>query len=117
MRTRLGRRRGPILLRLSPTSTSPIRSGSDDTNFDFDFDFDFASTNTLTYSEAVNDAIRLAMRKDPTVILLGEDVAGGAGVDHLQDDQALGGALGVTKGLVQEFGRSRARYADYGVGL
>src|SRR5205807_8684829 len=40
-------------------------------------------------------------------ILLGEDVAGGAGVDHLQDDEAWGGALGVSKGLVQEFGRER----------
>ena len=64
-------------------------------------------TRTLTYSEAVNEAIRTAMRQDPTVILLGEDVAGGAGVDHLVDDEAWGGALGVTKGLVQEFGRDR----------
>jgi pyruvate dehydrogenase E1 component beta subunit len=47
------------------------------------------------------------MREDPTVILIGEDVAGGAGVDHLIDDEAWGGALGVTKGLVQEFGRDR----------
>ncbi|TGV00157.1 alpha-ketoacid dehydrogenase subunit beta, partial [Mesorhizobium sp. M00.F.Ca.ET.186.01.1.1] len=37
----------------------------------------------------------------------GEDVAGGAQVDHLQDDEAWGGVLGVTKGLVQEFGRER----------
>ena len=65
------------------------------------------ATRTLTYSEAVNEAIRLAMRQDPSVILLGEDVAGGAGVDHLIDDEAWGGALGVTKGLVQEFGRER----------
>ncbi|MBV9282782.1 MAG: alpha-ketoacid dehydrogenase subunit beta, partial [Chloroflexi bacterium] len=43
----------------------------------------------------------------PDVILLGEDIAGGAGVDHLQDDEAWGGALGVTKGLVHEFGRER----------
>jgi pyruvate dehydrogenase E1 component beta subunit len=47
------------------------------------------------------------MREDPTVILIGEDVAGGAGVDHLVNDEAWGGALGVTKGLVQEFGRDR----------
>jgi pyruvate dehydrogenase E1 component beta subunit len=64
-------------------------------------------TGTFTYAEAVNEAIRLAMRSDPNVILLGEDVAGGAGVDHLQDEEAWGGALGVTKGLVQEFGRER----------
>jgi pyruvate/2-oxoglutarate/acetoin dehydrogenase E1 component len=65
------------------------------------------STRTLTYAEAVNEAIRTAMRQDANVILLGEDVAGGAGVDHLADDEAWGGALGVTKGLVQEFGRDR----------
>jgi acetoin:2,6-dichlorophenolindophenol oxidoreductase subunit beta len=64
-------------------------------------------TRTLTYAEAVNEALRTAMRQDPNVILLGEDIAGGAGVDHLQDDEAWGGALGVTKGLVQEFGRER----------
>lgn len=51
--------------------------------------------------------MKLAMRKDEDVILLGEDVAGGAQVDHLQDDEAWGGVLGVTKGLVQEFGRDR----------
>jgi pyruvate dehydrogenase E1 component beta subunit len=66
-----------------------------------------SSTRTLSYSEAVNEAIRTAMRQDPNVILIGEDVAGGAGVDHLADDEAWGGALGVTKGLVQEFGRDR----------
>lgn len=47
------------------------------------------------------------MRADENVILLGEDVAGGAQIDHLQDDEAWGGVLGVTKGLVQEFGRNR----------
>ncbi|KKB73553.1 MULTISPECIES: alpha-ketoacid dehydrogenase subunit beta [Bacillus] len=61
----------------------------------------------LSVSGALNEAIKLAMRKDADVILMGEDVAGGANVDHLQDDEAWGGVLGVTKGLVQEFGRER----------
>jgi acetoin:2,6-dichlorophenolindophenol oxidoreductase subunit beta len=65
------------------------------------------ATRTLTYAEAVNEAIRIAMREDPNVIFLGEDIAGGADVDHLLDDEAWGGALGVTKGIVQEFGRGR----------
>ncbi|WP_394554979.1 alpha-ketoacid dehydrogenase subunit beta [Priestia aryabhattai] len=64
-------------------------------------------TRKLSMSEAINEAMKLAMRKDENVILLGEDVAGGAGIDHLQDDEAWGGVLGVTKGLVQEFGRER----------
>ncbi|HBZ81612.1 MULTISPECIES: alpha-ketoacid dehydrogenase subunit beta [Brevibacillus] len=64
-------------------------------------------TRKISFSAAVNEAMKLAMRADENVILLGEDVAGGAQVDHLQDDEAWGGVLGVTKGLVQEFGRER----------
>ncbi|WP_078410186.1 alpha-ketoacid dehydrogenase subunit beta [Priestia abyssalis] len=62
---------------------------------------------TLSMSAAINEAMKIAMRNDENVILMGEDVAGGAQVDHLQDDEAWGGVLGVTKGLVQEFGRDR----------
>lgn len=62
---------------------------------------------TLSMSGAINEAMKIAMRNDENVILIGEDVAGGAQVDHLQDDEAWGGVLGVTKGLVQEFGRER----------
>jgi len=45
------------------------------------------------------------MRKDENVVLMGEDVAGGAGSNGEQD--AWGGPLGVTKGLLGEFGRER----------
>ncbi|SDH86834.1 alpha-ketoacid dehydrogenase subunit beta [Alteribacillus bidgolensis] len=61
----------------------------------------------LNVSGAINEALKIAMEKDENVILLGEDVAGGAEVDHLQNDEAWGGVLGVTKGLVQQFGRER----------
>jgi acetoin:2,6-dichlorophenolindophenol oxidoreductase subunit beta len=64
-------------------------------------------TRVMTYGEAVNDAMRTVMREDPTVILMGEDVAGGADIDHLINEDAWGGPMGVTKGLVQEFGRNR----------
>ncbi|MDA1477247.1 alpha-ketoacid dehydrogenase subunit beta [Bacillus changyiensis] len=64
-------------------------------------------TRQLSMSGALNEALKLAMKKDDHVILMGEDVAGGADVDHLHDDEAWGGVLGVTKGLVQEFGRER----------
>lgn len=64
-------------------------------------------TRKVSMSAAINEAMKLAMRKDENVILIGEDVAGGAAIDHLQDDEAWGGVLGVTKGLVQEFGRER----------
>lgn len=55
--------------------------------------------------QAINEALRHEMRRDPTVIIIGEDVAGGAGCDGEED--AYGGVLGVTKGLVGEFGRAR----------
>ena len=61
----------------------------------------------MTYAQAINEAIRMEMRRDPRVILMGEDVAGGATIAHLEGDEAWGGVLGVTKGLVQEFGRDR----------
>ncbi|HLI09713.1 MAG TPA: alpha-ketoacid dehydrogenase subunit beta [Ktedonobacteraceae bacterium] len=61
----------------------------------------------LTYAQAINEALRQEMRRDPRVILMGEDVAGGATVTGFEEDDAWGGVLGVTKGLVQEFGRSR----------
>lgn len=64
-------------------------------------------TRMISYSEAINEAMKLAMRRDETVILMGEDVAGGAEVDHLQDEDAWGGVMGVTKDLVTEFGRNR----------
>src|SRR5918997_1930721 len=65
------------------------------------------ATRTMTYQQAITEALRIAMREDPTVILLGEDIAGGAMIDHLVNDDAWGGPMGVTKGLVQEFGRNR----------
>ncbi len=66
-------------------------------------------TRTITFREAVNEAMRLEMRRDPTVILMGEDVAGGASMDHLEgeDKEAWGGVLGVTSGLRPEFGGNR----------
>ncbi len=59
----------------------------------------------ITMRTALNDALRLAMQKDPDVFLLGEDIAGGANAPG--EDDAWGGVFGVTKGLVGEFGRER----------
>jgi pyruvate dehydrogenase E1 component beta subunit len=58
-----------------------------------------------SYRQAINEALRQEMRRDPRVVLLGEDIAGGAGARG--EDDAWGGVLGVTKGLVGEFGRER----------
>ncbi len=58
-----------------------------------------------SFRQAINEALRQEMRRDPRVVLMGEDVAGGAGAPGEQD--AWGGPLGVTKGLLAEFGRER----------
>ncbi|ACB93778.1 alpha-ketoacid dehydrogenase subunit beta [Beijerinckia indica] len=58
-----------------------------------------------SYRQAINEALASEMRRDPTVIVMGEDVAGGAGTKGQQD--AWGGVLGVTKGLITEFGPER----------
>ena len=65
------------------------------------------ASRELTLSQAINEAIRQEMRRDPTVIVIGEDVAGAAGRAHLGLVDAWGGALRATRGLVQEFGPER----------
>src|ERR1700739_866613 len=51
----------------------------------------------LSYREAVRDALAQAMRADEDVFLMGEDIA------------EMGGAMGVTQGLLDEFGSERVR--------
>ena len=45
------------------------------------------------------------MRRDPAIFLIGEDIAGGTGGEG--EDDAWGGVMGVTKGLLGEFGANR----------
>src|ERR1700729_798991 len=56
---------------------------------------------TITYREAINEALVQEMERDESVIVLGEDNAGGEGAPGDQD--AWGGVLGVTKGLYHRF--------------
>lgn len=58
-----------------------------------------------SFRQAINEALAQEMRRDPTVVVIGEDVAGGMGAPG--EDDAWGGPLGVTKGLLPEFGRER----------
>jgi pyruvate dehydrogenase E1 component beta subunit len=58
-----------------------------------------------SYRQAINEAIREEMRRDPRVILVGEDVAGGAGGSGSND--AWGGPMATSKGLIGEFGPQR----------
>ena len=61
----------------------------------------------IPFSMAINEALRLAMAKDPAVILVGVDIAGGAGREDQGIEEAWGGILGATKGLYKEFGPQR----------
>ena len=55
----------------------------------------------ISYQQAINEALAQEMRRDPSVFIMGEDVAGGAGAPGEND--AWGGGLGVTKGLYHQF--------------
>lgn len=54
-------------------------------------------TRTMTYAEAIREAMAQAMEQDPRVFLMGEDVG------------IYGGAFGVTNDLYQRFGTDRVR--------
>jgi len=56
-----------------------------------------ADVRELTYLEAIREALTQEMRRDPNVFLLGEDIG------------VYGGAFGVTRGMLEEFGPERVR--------
>ena len=53
------------------------------------------AANEVTYLEAISDALRYEMARDPSVLCIGEDIG------------AFGGAFKVTDGFVEEFGAER----------
>jgi len=57
---------------------------------------------TISYQQAIGEALDQEMARDETVVIMGEDVAGGAGAPG--EDDAWGGVLGVTKGLYGKYG-------------
>jgi acetoin:2,6-dichlorophenolindophenol oxidoreductase subunit beta len=63
---------------------------------------------SLTMVNAVGEAMRQAMEADPTVIVLGEDVVGGAGRGGAKEN-SMGGSFGATKSLYPLFGANRVR--------
>lgn len=60
----------------------------------------------LSMRDAVNQALHQEMARDPRVIVLGEDVSGGAGGTS-GEREASGGIFGVTKGLLPKYGADR----------
>jgi pyruvate dehydrogenase E1 component beta subunit len=67
-----------------------------------------AAGRTVSMTDALGEAMRQAMEADPTVIVMGEDVAGGAGRGG-DKENAMGGSFGVTKSLYPLFGPRRVR--------
>lgn len=65
------------------------------------------TTRTLRYREAINEALHQEMERDPSIIIMGEEMAGGAGKEHLGIVDAWGGPFKTTVGLIQKFGRER----------
>ena len=62
-----------------------------------------------TIRQAIRETLFFEMRRDPRVIVLGEDIVGGTGTEGELD--CWGGPFGITKGLIAEFGPERVRDA------
>ncbi len=58
-----------------------------------------------SFRQAISEAMRLEMRRDDSVVVMGEDIVGGTGASGEYD--AWGGPFGTTKGFVGEFGAER----------
>jgi pyruvate/2-oxoglutarate/acetoin dehydrogenase E1 component len=67
------------------------------------------SERQIQYKDALIESLSQEMQRDPTVFVMGEDIAGGAGRAHLGITEAWGGPFGLTKGLIQQFGSARVR--------
>src|SRR5690242_8581271 len=83
-----GRCRRSSMRRSSSRRTAPTRSPRTPSR---------TSMPELSYREAVRDALSRAMREDDDVFVMGEDIA------------EMGGSMGVTQGMVDEFGPERVR--------
>ena len=68
-----------------------------------------ATDRQLRYREAINEALMQEMERDPDIIIMGEEIAGGAGREHLGIQDAWGGACKITVGLIQKFGSNRVK--------
>ena len=81
----------PIRRRLRRSTTSLLRELQPMNNL-------LQTTRRMGMAEALRDAMRIAMRSDPRVFLIGEDIGVPGG---------FGGGFTVTLGLAEEFGRER----------
>ena len=75
----------------------------------------------ISMKQALNEALDQEMARDPTVIVMGEDIVGGAGAAG--ERGARGGVVGGTKGLYAQYGdrlmdkpRSESAYVGAALG-
>ena len=59
----------------------------------------------MSMRDALNETLHQEMARDQKIIILGEDVAGGAG--GTGEEEAAGGIFGVSSGLYKKFGKDR----------
>src|SRR5579862_1277971 len=85
------RRRGVCPLQSRPATSRPLHIG-------FQPERKIMSARPMTMAEALRDAMRLAMKRDGSVFLLGQDIGIAGG---------FGGGFTVTLGLSDEFGHDR----------
>ena len=64
---------------------------------------------TMTLGLAIREALHQEMERDASVIIMGEDIVGGAGSDEPGAEDSWGGPMGITRGLVGKFGHNRVR--------
>jgi 2-oxoisovalerate dehydrogenase E1 component len=78
----------------------------DPTSSDFDTEPAFTG-NPTTMVDLLNDAMRTEMRRDPRIVVFGEDVADVTKEEYLGKVKGKGGVFKVTLGLQNEFGSDR----------
>lgn len=60
----------------------------------------------INIRDVLNQVLKQEMERDPSIIVLGEDISGGAGTPSGKQE-AIGGIWGVTGGLLPKFGAER----------
>ena len=63
---------------------------------------------SLSGAQAIGEALFQAMERDANVIVVGEDISGGAGLGEPYEGE-MGGSFGVTRSLFSAFGPTRVR--------
>ena len=81
---------------------------ADPTTSQFDTEPDYADDATeTTMVDLLNNCLSTEMRRDPSIVIFGEDVADVTREEYLGDVKGKGGVFKVTHGLQTEFGSDR----------